>query len=334
MSIRSSSHDIILIEVDSKGYESTIVQLVEGVIEQLVWLRNRDDSVTSCVGFYFPAKDRGPGVVEVKVEWSDSAFCFQIKEFAIEQHRVKTAIASCMDNGVQRVNGLQGKSATLFTLPLSKSFIAGTFGEDAHQVDSSRSVVIVNKKEKKVYKKPFCATSLTSFSDVRLLSERQSSSVTKFQLPQRIFELDKIYYYVFDMLKGPLSRELARLYVRDLAFSVWLALCEFHSFGYAHLDVRLENICYNDNNEAVLIDLDHAVNVNDGVWQRVFKSLMYPFNSTFTSKNWDFVQLGLMLIRIILPTSNYHQDEPDFSNPIINHDFLKTLYINGKKCSY
>ncbi len=70
--------------------------------------------MTSCVGFYFPAKDRGPGVVEVMVDWSDSAF----KEFAIEQHRVKTAIASCMDNGVQRVNGLQGESATRFTLPL------------------------------------------------------------------------------------------------------------------------------------------------------------------------------------------------------------------------
>ncbi len=245
VSIRSSSHDIILIEVDSKGYESTIVHLVEGVIEQLVWLRNRDDRVTSCVGFYFPAKDRGPGVVEVKVDWSDSAFSFQIKEFAIEQHRVKTAIASCMDNGVQRVNSLQGESATRFTLPLSKSFIADTFGEDAHQVDSSLSVVIVNEKEKKVYKKPFCA-----FSDVRLLIDRQSSSFTKFLLPQRIFEHDNMFYYVFDRLKGPLSRELARLHVRDLAFSVWLALCEFHSFGYAHLDVRLENICYNNNNEA------------------------------------------------------------------------------------
>ncbi len=132
-------------------------------------------------------------------------------------------------------------------------------------------------------------------------------------------------YYVFDRLKGPLSRELSRLHVRDLAFSVWLALCEFHSFGYAHLNVRLENICYNNNNEAVLIDLDNAVNVNEGVWWRASKSLMYPLNSTFTCENWDFVQLGLMLIRIILPTSNYHQDEPHFSNPIINHDFFENL---------
>ena len=40
------------------------------------------------------------------------------------------------------------------------------------------------------------------------------------------------------------------------------ALSELHSIGFAHADVRLANICFNHEYEAVLIDLDRCVRRN------------------------------------------------------------------------
>ena len=39
------------------------------------------------------------------------------------------------------------------------------------------------------------------------------------------------------------------------------AVRELHDFGCAHLDIRLENICFRENGEAVLIDLDRSLEV-------------------------------------------------------------------------
>lgn len=45
--------------------------------------------------------------------------------------------------------------------------------------------------------------------------------------------------------------------------SVVKAIQELHRFNTAHLDIRLENICFNTNNEAILIDIDRSCSKTD-----------------------------------------------------------------------
>ncbi len=52
------------------------------------------------------------------------------------------------------------------------------------------------------------------------------------------------------------------------------AIEELHTTGLAHQDLRLENVCFNVDDHAVLIDLDRAVKV-DGYPYFTTKSTMY-----------------------------------------------------------
>ena len=114
--------------------------------------------------------------------------------------------------------------------------------------------------------------------------------------------------------------------------SVVAALTELHGHNLAHLDVRLENICFDEANRAVFIDLDRSEQADSSVsFKR--KSLMYTYVESWTYKQWDWRQLGLLLVRVLQPVSSaeeYHTKEPDFRNPSLEHAFLRTLYHDGK----
>ena len=47
-------------------------------------------------------------------------------------------------------------------------------------------------------------------------------------------------------------------YLFAIAAGIKNALEEFHKCGYAHVDVRVSNVCYH-NNKVTLIDLDRAL---------------------------------------------------------------------------
>ena len=86
----------------------------------------------------------------------------------------------------------------------------------------------------------------------------------------------------------------------------------------AYLDVRLDNICFDSDNRAIFIDLDRCQDVNKTLVAKVAtESLMYPFHSDWVYRQWDYVQLGLMIARIICPVSGaeYHTVEPPWSQP-------------------
>lgn len=56
----------------------------------------------------------------------------------------------------------------------------------------------------------------------------------------------------------PLTVDKASLCLHDLLKGLAQAIQEFHQNGYAHQDIRLENVCFNEQYEPVLIDLDRS----------------------------------------------------------------------------
>lgn len=124
--------------------------------------------------------------------------------------------------------------------------------------------------------------------------------------------------------------EEARKCFQSFAVSVFKALVAFHEVGFAHLDIRLPNICFQEHDGewiAVLIDIDNAVAVEYGHVTPNSSSVM--FNVRFddnTKYNWR--QYAIMLAHIIEGTDkDYHTREPHLK--MLDH--LKHTFMTGSK---
>ena len=111
------------------------------------------------------------------------------------------------------------------------------------------------------------------------------------------------------------------------------ALLDLHSTGYAHNDVRIENICFReDTDEVVLIDLERRRGVGR---QNVYvfgKSNMYSIaENEDKTQNWtpikiDFRQLAIMIIYL---QSDNHIDYHAIVVEQTAHVFLRKLFFQG-----
>jgi len=113
---------------------------------------------------------------------------------------------------------------------------------------------------------------------------------------------------------GPLEEEQACKYLRTLSERICAAFEELHRFGYAHSDVRLPNVGFNVNCDAVLIDMERCTPVDEQspfCLQLGMQSCMYrkpeTMQGVFTAKRMDYVQLGWLLVWMLNCTGDYHK---------------------------
>ena len=108
-------------------------------------------------------------------------------------------------------------------------------------------------------------------------------------------------FFVYIPLIPPLTREEAIKCLGPFVKSVADAIHSLHMFGYAHLDVRLENICFStaSPHHAILINLDRCSPVTEPVYSQ---ETYYPFSTMYKScdEEWkvdqlDWLQFSLMV---------------------------------------
>lgn len=87
-----------------------------------------------------------------------------------------------------------------------------------------------------------------------------------------------------------------------------MALDEFHSSGLSHNDIRLPNICFNKDYEAVLIDVDmyHDIKLLHPYFGGKPFSILYKTHGALSlsmpiGRATDLAQLGLMVAWILDP---------------------------------
>ena len=168
----------------------------------------------------------------------------------------------------------------LFLLPLSKSFVEQTFGEGSVQCFSGLSIVIINSNNKKVYKKSF-----ETSAGERLSNLLQADPIDQCVLPTGRTEEG---YYVFDLVHSPLTHVQAKTCLILFASTVKDAITSIHQRRIAHLDIRLENICFDVNSsKALLIDFDRSVESTLFLSNAIYledtygNSIMYATPATF-----------------------------------------------------
>ena len=109
-------------------------------------------------------------------------------------------------------------------------------------------------------------------------------------------------FFAFEVLPySPLTVENVSKCLKEFIQSLKEAITEFHEAGFAHLDIRLENVCFNGQCEAVLIDLDRAQpRACNATELPNYDSAMYtPTGADWKVDKLDWMQLGF-LIKFVL----------------------------------
>ena len=315
-------------EVISGGNrQKTLQKLALDQIHHLHWLKNRRSSITMCSGFYFHfAEDCNDHVTEIQLAWDDFHFSYNARPICLASNDVLARIKTCFELEIKNIDELLEVDCTKFIVPVSRSWCTDNFGPNAYQVQSGESVVILT--EEHVFKTPVnlaLAQTLRKLLNVRQLLQ----SPHLFILPiEEITTASVQSYFKFKRCNRPLSRTEARQNMKKFAIKTAAAIKELHAAGFAHLDIRLGNICFVDTS-AVLIDLDRCLCNTEEAWRVSAKygnSNMYKYAEGWTVTQLDWKQYGLMLYSILknISVKDYH-----LSMIQMNNTFLAKLYSEG-----
>ena len=321
MSDEAEPTTLVQIEVDSgKSWERTMRKLAHGLAHQLTSLRNWDDTTNKVSGFYFPFRKQ-ECVVRVEVTWSDMELCFEEEHFnLVDPSEVGGIVRSVWKDAEDlkaRCNGVHNN----FSIPLSRDFIRHEFGEDVFQISSREAVVLVDPTKRKVYKHPLSGDVYRVLNNLMMESNENVITLSRSEPPRAIKRRSKDYFE-FNLLGNPLSRSKAKERITKFLASVIEAVEELHTCNLdnpiAHLDIRLDNICTDENDEAVLIDFDRMQYFSTSYKYGSYRSVMYrvPGGKKWTAKQVDWRQVGIMIVYILTDhLYDYHERSLPIDTP-------------------
>lgn len=142
-------------------------------------------------------------------------------------------------------------------------------------------------------------------------------------------------YITYDrIVHDPLTVEEAKLCLQGLVKAVGLAMCEMHENGFAHNDIRLPNICFDEDFKVKFIDVDRATTLKQRYTYEAKMGCMYD-NIKGTSSDVAMVQLGWMVAAVVHPVAadHYHnrvwETEP---RAVTENEFICDLIVNHRYC--
>ena len=118
-----------------------------------------------------------------------------------------------------------------------------------------------------------------------------------------------------------------------------MSLQSLHDVGFAHCDIRSDNICINTDYQLVPIDLDRVTPSTYQVPEKTYgESCMYEIPCSTSLEDWtvvkmDFVQLGYMLAFAVNENhiADYHgMCFEDLCQEIKDDVFLQKLILEGQ----
>ena len=310
---------VLIIEIDSKELESTCRKLAYALMEQALRLRGYDNEILEFAGYYFPSYNRSNSVVRVKVTWSDDYLDFQAERTPLPANRVAERIEEDLGREIERWKGMSSGSPTRFVLPLTSSFVHEKFGEDSVQIMSGHSVVILDPRQSKILKGNFLPRLELRLN--KLYEYGKDAQLERSLLPNGRMIVGPREYYTYKLLLKPIDRyEARRVFggVDGFADGMFKALRELHdTCGLAHMDVRLENVCFDpQTHRPILIDLDRSATKDYGCnhYHLPSSTTMYkPLDKSWVLENIDLLQTGLMFCHILDESIDSSYDRGTFN---------------------
>ena len=279
---------VLTVEVHSSPFQYTIMKCIIGVLDQLRLYRSYDPRIVTCTGFAFPKLNIKQCVVKVQVTFAKLRFQYMLTAIDVieEIDLLTTADTASMPSSYDC-------QTPKFVVSLSTDDLM-YFGSGAEQMPSTTSTLV--KCGHSYYKHPFKA-------NITLL---WSLSFTDNPLRITLFPEKKgdLFFFRYEAVHyDPLTAEDAYKCLREFVQCLHATIKAFHNEGYAHLDIRLENVCFDEHFRPILVDLDRSVLIEDGA-DSYESSCMY--RSGKTGNELDYIQLGWLIAWVVEPGSDYH----------------------------
>ncbi len=291
---------VLLVEVNSSPMLYTERKAVLGAADMLRLLRHTDKNFSVFTSFVFPKKECPQCVIKVTVKWQNLRFRYALQRLQDRQQAVGE-VQAVLIHQMSAVPTLPKEIKPQLML-LSQDELNGLSSDAPVQLPSQRNIVVADAKY--IYK---VLCEVESVMNLALLNLFVAGQPKHFVLPcplrykATIFKYENVHY-------SPLEVKEASKVLQTLAEKIKAALDELHEQGFMHCDVRLPNICFNEQLEAVLRDVDRACRTNDVTWYGVVHSCMYKVprgaRDTFCL---DFMQLGWLLAWVLHPEGAYHK---------------------------
>ena len=145
------------------------------------------------------------------------------------------------------------------------------------------------------------------------------------------------YYYKYRGIPNdPLTRPEAQSCLYDLVQKLVQVIESFHQNGWAHQDIRLQNICFDEDCMPVFIDLDRCQEASETAYEG--KGCMYSMCGSASQTDW--LQLGLMVCWVLdTGLGQEEEEEGDYHTrdckkicESLEDPFLKSLIGKGMWC--
>ena len=330
---------VFTVEVFSSTYLSTIKKALINAIEQCrIWRAYDDDpsSVPTTVAYVFPRNKESTCVCKIEVKFVlDSVLCrFSYTLQPVSMTQVATDIGTTVEQWRQKAEDAERYTLVFpYYIGLSQNE-CDTFEINGSLVQSSRSLIIRNSNSTKYWKCSFDSTG----TFLRLATRHivQAVRLEYNLLPQEEHTRDARTFFVYEGLQAPLCRERAKECLVPLLQGVKTALDELHRHGYAHMDVRLPNICFTRSGRVMLIDLDRCERSLDVVKaDSLYGSDMYRAPATqWVNYQVDWRALGMLICFVLdhVQHKDYHimLSQNKVSNEVLSMRFVKCLLEEGR----
>ena len=178
--------------------------------------------------------------MKVTCIWEANTLHFKLRYSPLPCQEVAEAVRSAYATTKDVCNDLVPNSR-MYGIPLCKEALV-QFGANSTQLNSQYSWVI--QSDDVVYKYIIDAKERSWILTLENLALRSGESPQQYLLPLGTFDVCDKKFMTFKRLSFPMSREEVKSCFRAFVVSVCAALDELHSKGIAHLDIRLENICF------------------------------------------------------------------------------------------
>lgn len=331
---------ILLLEIEScaskYSFNNTIRKTILGLIDTIRYFRAYGmSSVFQWAGFTFPKLHKKAGVVKVTVNFDINTFKFMYTLENIAFAKVKEVVSGTYVSNLGNFNRIRltdfkNTPKYDYYMVLTErelEFFGNGMKDKVFQLKSRQSVLL--KGAQVCYKFPVrTSTSAALLIVSQALLGKASGFAIELTTHSDLYKCVS-YEYVS---QNPLVEDEVELCLGDFVCKVAPKIRALHQCEFGHLDLRIDNICFNDNFEPILIDLDRATSASLFGSKDIYpNSVMY--NSKFDLYAHDWLQLGCIILWALtrhIQGTSYHNQTLSVDHQIVRDKFFLSLYNHGK----
>ena len=274
---------VLYVEVHSSStYDCTARKTVFLLMECLRLLKAFGVEQPKMDAFVFPRKKCPRCVVRLSMEYSPDLVQFQYSFRCLQISEISSELRSAVESNTAVCRNLARQPELDYILWLTVEE-RKKWGTELYNAKSKFGILLMN--DSICFKKPIISE---SFYKLRSISQIQHMPAYSPVIPPLFVKYNKIRY-------DPLNYEEGRKCSYELVIKVneVIQSIHFHA-GYMHNDLRLPNICFDENFNPVLIDLDfYTVYIQSTVdedMKRFATELVRCFESSQEAQDDLFIQ--------------------------------------------